>query len=91
MLGAVMREVAAEMPFQTVALVVLEDHLHCIWSLPSGDADFSQRWKLIKGRFARAWLTSGGAERPVTASQQRRGHRGVWQRRFWEHLVRDER
>jgi putative transposase len=64
--------------------------LHAIWTLPSGDDDFSTRWKAIKDEFTDAWLQSGGGEAPVTRSQKRRGHRGIWQRRFWEHLIRDE-
>jgi putative transposase len=74
-------------PFQIDAFVVLPDHMHAIWTLPPGDADFSTRWRLIKSYFAKAipkteWLS------PV---REARGERGIWQRRFWEHLVRDER
>lgn len=89
-LGSVMRSAAAEMPFETVALVLLPDHLHALWSLPPGDDDYSQRWKTIKDGFTTAWLASGGTEAMVTPSQRHRGHRGIWQRRFWEHTIRDE-
>src|SRR5215510_1383493 len=74
------------LPFTIDAFVVLPDHLHAIWTLPPGDADFSTRWRLIKSRFARAlpkseWLSS---------VRLARNERGIWQRRFWEHLIRDE-
>jgi putative transposase len=91
LLGSTMRAVAEEMPFETLAVVLLWDHLHCVWSLPRGDGGFSVRWRKIKARFTKAWRDQGGVERPITASQQAHGHRGVWQRRFWEHFVRDER
>jgi putative transposase len=90
LLGDVLRQVAVEQPFQTFAIVLLWDHLHCLWSLPPEDQDFSGRWYDIKRRFTAAWLERCGTEATVTPSQARRGHRGVWQRRFWEHLIRDE-
>jgi putative transposase len=90
LLGASFRETARGHPFETIAIVLLWDHLHCVWALPRADADFSIRWNAIKGTFAKAWLASGGAEVPVTPSQGSRRCRGVWQPRFWEHLVRDE-
>lgn len=74
-------------PFVIHAMVVLPDHLHALWRLPYGDPDFSTRWRLIKASFSRA-VPAG--ER-VTPSRARRGERGLWQRRFWEHLIRDER
>jgi REP-associated tyrosine transposase len=90
LLGQVMREVNEESPFETVAIVLLPDHLHAIWTLPAGDADFSSRRKKIKAEFTQRWVAAGGKEMPVTASQARRGNRGIWQRRFIEHLLRDE-
>jgi putative transposase len=90
LLGDVMREVTGELPFETVAIVLLPDHLHAIWSLPRGDADYSTRWKEVKSRFTKRWLAEGGREAWVTPSQSRRGNRGIWQRRFIEHLIRDE-
>ena len=73
-------------PFAVDAIVVLPDHLHCIWTLPYGDADFSTRWHDIKARFA-AQIPRGErlSERCV-----KKGERGIWQRRFWEHVIRDE-
>jgi putative transposase len=73
-------------PFTIVAIVVLPDHLHAIWTLPSDDTDFSTRWRLIKTRFAKALPN---VERR-SAVRQARGERGVWQRRFWEHLIRND-
>jgi putative transposase len=88
LLGQVMREVRDELPYETIAIVLLPDHLHAAWALPSGDDDFSTRWKEIKLRFTERWLAQGGREMPVTNAQARRGNRGVWQRRFFEHLIR---
>jgi putative transposase len=90
LLGQVMRAVRSRRPFATVAAVVLPDHLHCIWSLPAGDADFSGRWRWIKGAFTEHWIERGGGESSRTASRARHRERGVWQRRFWEHWIRDE-
>ncbi len=90
LLGEVMREVRAEAPFQTVAIALLRDHLHAIWTLPPGDSDYSTRWKHIKTEFTKRWLEQGGYELPVSASRMARGERGVWQRRFWEHTALEE-
>jgi putative transposase len=73
-------------PFHTDAFVVLPDHIHAVWTLPPGDADFSMRWRLIKSRFAR----SLPKRELLSRVRQARGERGIWQRRFWEHLIRDE-
>ena len=75
----------AERPFSINAWVALPDHLHCVWTLPAGDADFSTRWSVIKARFALS--VPEGVRRP---SHVARRERGVWQRRFWEHHVMDE-
>ena len=68
------------------ACVVLPDHLHCVWTLPEGDADYSTRWRVLKTIFARN-LPVG--ERRSEA-RLRRSERGLWQRRFWEHTIRDD-
>ena len=75
-----------ERPFHIDAWVVLPDHLHCVWTLPPGDDDFSNRWKAIKIRFVR---TLPRNERR-TAVRVAKGERGIWQRRFWEHFIRNE-
>jgi len=74
-------------PFEIHAWVVMPDHMHCVISLPPGDTDFAVRWRWIKVRFSRSvpdreWRSE---------VRQRRGERGIWQRRYWEHLIRDER
>ena len=68
------------------AVVVLPDHIHCIWTLPEGDSDFSTRWNILKGAFTK---TIEKGER-ISASRKSRQERGVWQRRFWEHCIRDQ-
>ena len=65
---------------------MLPDHLHAVWTLPAGDADFAVRWQLIKASFSRGLLR----EEPVSASRSRKRERGIWQRRYWEHTLRDE-
>jgi putative transposase len=85
-LRAAFSKVKAEHPFHIDAIVILPDHLHCIWTLPTGDADFSTRWSLIKAGFSRH-IEKG--ER-VSDSRAKRGERGLWQRRFWEHRIRDD-
>ena len=80
------RKVKSDHPFQIDAMVVLPDHLHCIWTLPPGDADYKTRWALIKAGFSRA--IPAGERR--SESRLKRGERGIWQRRFWEHQIRDE-
>jgi putative transposase len=77
-------------PFTVDGWVLLPDHLHCIWTLPPGDSDYSTRWLQIKrsvSRFARAGLADSGA-RPVSARKHREST--IWQRRFWEHQIRDD-
>jgi putative transposase len=85
-----MREECQQSPFTTVAIVLLPDHLHVMWTLPVGDADYPRRWRAIKARFTSEWLGSGGQELRVTRGYQRQRRRGVWQPRFMEHTIRDE-
>ena len=86
LLRAVIADVRRRHRFVIHAWVVLPDHLHCVMELPAGDADFALRWRMIKLGFS---MGLPNAERR-SGSRQRRGERGVWQRRFWEHLIRDE-
>jgi putative transposase len=86
LLRGAFRDVHAGHPFTIAATVVLPDHLHAIWTLPEGNADFAMRWRLIKTAFSDG-LPHG--ER-VSSSRARKGERGIWQRRFWEHTLRDE-
>jgi len=80
------RTVKLRHPFHIHAWVVLPGHMHAIWTMPGEDDDYSMRWMLIKQRFSRAIASH---ER-VNASKRRKGERGVWQRRFWEHQIRDD-
>lgn len=73
-------------PFHINAIVILPEHLHCIWTLPDGDNDYPNRWKLIKAGFSRQLPAT--EERSI--SRYQRGERGIWQRRYWEHTIRDE-
>lgn len=73
-------------PFHIDAMVVLPEHLHCIWTLPAGDDDFSLRWRQIKAAFSRQ-LPAGERR---SASRTDKHERGIWQRRFWEHAIRDD-
>ncbi|MFH0344673.1 MAG: transposase, partial [Chromatiales bacterium] len=77
-LRAAVRTVRARQPFHVDAWVVLPDHLHCVWTLPPGDHDFANRWRLIKQAFSRALPL---AERRSSV-RIARGERGIWQRRF---------
>ena len=65
---------------------ILPDHLHCVWTLPEGDADYSTCRGLVKAKFSRS-LNCGERH---SASRVKRGERGIWQRRCWEHCIRDE-
>jgi putative transposase len=73
-------KVMGKYSFIMEAFVILPDHVHCLWRMPSGDSNYSLRWRLIKGYF------SAGFNHPVN----HRGEKEIWQRHFWEHLLRDE-
>jgi len=81
------RRVRRRYPFHIDACVVLPDHLHAIWTLPEGDADYADRWRTIKQHFSRAMASTEYR----SEVRRRRGERGIWQRRFWEHAIRDDR
>jgi putative transposase len=76
------------LPFKIEALVILPDHLHTIWTLPDNDSDFSTRWKLIKGTFSKHY--AGIRTKDTPESMTRKGEKAIWQRRFWEHVIRSE-
>jgi len=82
----VMRGVRQRHPFYIDAIVILPDHLHALWTLPAGDADFATRWSLIKAGFSRR-LPPGERVNPSRVAKR---ERGIWQRRYWEHWVRDD-
>jgi putative transposase len=85
-LRAAMRQTRRSYPFAIDAVVVLPDHLHIVMTLPEGDADYPNRWRLIKRRFTDAVMKSGA---PVAHHQN--GEPALWQRRYWEHTIRDDR
>ena len=74
-------------PFRIDAWVVLPDHMHCLWTLPAGDADFLGRWRAIKTAFSKALPARESRSLAMTS----RGERGIWQRRYWEHTIGDDR
>ncbi len=80
------RETRQRHPFTIEAMVVLPDHLHAVWTMPDGDGDFANRWRLIKSGFSR----NLPADEHVSDSRLAKGERGIWQPRFWEHTIRDE-
>ena len=82
----IVRSVHKEMPFTINAMVVLPDHWHAVWTLPRGDAGFTRRIRLIKARFTR-FLVRDGAK----IAKDARGEYHLWQKRFWEHTIRDDR
>jgi len=91
-LGDIIKETQARMRFEIDAWVLLPDHIHCIWTLPAGDSDYSERWGLIKAgytkRVGKALTTKAQVE---NASRLKHREQLVWQRRFWEHRIRDEK
>ncbi len=76
-------------PMKINAFVLLPDHLHSIWTLPENDADYSMRWGLIKSYFSRH--CQNRYEDVISKSRQSKQERAFWQRRFWEHTIRDDK
>jgi putative transposase len=85
LLRSTLRSVQDARPFLIDAMVVMPDHLHALWTLPEGDADFSSRWRAIKSGFVLGLRGRGAA-----MDRNAKGEAAVWQRRFWEHQIRDE-
>ena len=86
-LRAVVKKVQTAHPFHIDAVVVLPDHLRAMWTLPEGDADYPMRGSLIRAEFSRR-IPSGERRNP---SRIAKGESGIWQRRYWEHQIRDDR
>jgi putative transposase len=84
-LRAVVNKVKSRHPFAIVAMVVLPEHLHAVWRLPPDDSDYPLRWSLIKAGFSRLLDKTEF----IAAGRQARRERGIWQRRYWEHQIRD--
>ncbi len=89
-LGEAIREVQAQQPFEMVAIVLMPNHLHCIWTLPDDDDDYSSRWAKIKRAFVESWTVVGGREATISDARRTRHERGIWQKRFWEHRIRNQ-
>jgi putative transposase len=83
-LRAAYGEAARKSPFTTDAIVILPDHLHAIWTLPPDDSNYASRWRAIKSGFVRRLARSG-----MAINRNHRNETGVWQRRYWEHTIRD--
>ncbi len=99
LLRSAIKEAMQKHPFKIDAFVLLPDHLHCIWSLPQQDSDFSTRWRLIKSYFSRnfdqsnvGWVEGRNPTNDAhSVSRQKKKEKPIWQRRFGEHLIRDEK
>jgi putative transposase len=89
-LRACFAHVKASHRFHIDAMVVLPEHLHAIWTLPAEDGDFSTRCMLVKQSFTRALQVNGALDSVSARPRGKSGERSVWQRRFWEHQIRDE-
>jgi putative transposase len=86
-LRSAVRAARARHPFHIDAWVVLPNHMHCLWTLPPGDVDFPLRWRTIKAAFSRGVPPADDRR----ASLIRKRETGIWQRRYWEHAIRDDR
>ncbi len=89
-LRQVIDEVRQQHPFTIDAWVLLPDHMHCFWTLPDSDADYSRRWGMIKAGFTKQVKSLFQHDAWVGRSRQRHREGAIWQRRFWEHQIRDE-
>ena len=83
-------KVRDEHPFEIDGFCLLPDHLHTIWTLPVGGGDYSGRWRAIKGNFSRNYRRLNSDSTKAVGSRRVRGETNIWQRRFWEHLIRDD-
>ncbi|MBZ0254958.1 transposase [bacterium] len=84
------KKVKNNWPFEIIAFVLLPDHLHAIWKMPENDEDYSMRWRLIKSNFTRNYYKQSKGKLNVNSCRNLKGERCIWQRRFWEHRIRDE-
>jgi putative transposase len=89
-LGLAIKEVQEQYPFSVEAWVLLADHLHAVWTLPEGDTDFSKRWGLIKAKFSKESTSLFHKEYSLNPSRNKRRETTIWQRRCWEHSIRDD-
>ena len=80
----------AHFPFEILAWVLLPDHLHCIWKLPDSDAEFAKRWGIIKRHVSSRCAVEFNDEAWLSPSRRKRSETSLWQRRYWEHCIRDD-
>lgn len=85
-LRAATRQTRQTLPFEIDEIVVLPAVIHTIWTLPAGDTDFSKRWRMLKSQFSRGLPVA----QDRCPAQLKRREKGIWQRRFWEHHLRDD-
>lgn len=78
-------------PFTIEGFVLLPDHIHTIWRLPEGDNDFPTRWQIIKSLFTRNYQRAIQPQTSISKSKIQKNEQGIWQRRYWEHLIREEK
>jgi len=81
--------VRAKHPIEIDAIVILPDHIHCIWTLPENDTDYATRWRLIKTWFTKHCDVALHAD--PGGSRESRNEKAIWQHRYWEHVIRDEK
>ena len=81
----ILREVKDQHPFEIEAIVVLPEHLHSLWRLPANDTNYATRWMLIKSGFSRHLPKL----EMIQDTRLKKRERGIWQRRYWEHFIRD--
>jgi putative transposase len=89
-LRATWLDVQGRFPFTIAAVCWLPDRLHCIWTLPEGDVGYLVRWKEIKRLFTRNYVAKVGPGEIKNKSRLQKGEAAIWQRRYWEHVIRDE-
>ena len=82
--------VRSKYPFSLDAFILLPDHFHCLMTLPIQDQDFSLRLRLIKTYVTKYYRQDMGINQPISESREKRRESNIWQRRFWEHFIRDE-
>lgn len=89
-LREIVREVRRQYPFVIDAWVLLPEHMHCIWTLPPADTDYSKRWGLIKAGFSKQASEIFKRAEWISPSKAKHRESTLWQRRFWEHQIRDQ-
>jgi putative transposase len=81
-----MKKTQQKMPFSILAIVILPEHLHTVWKLPHNDSNYAGRWRLIKSYFSQALIKQN-----ITLLKNSRGEYNLWQKRYWEHTIKDEK